>query len=61
MKMEKGDPTVSMGIYATALWLIQRHQALGALADPKEDLAALEAEVRKAKNRHSPKGAAHGQ
>jgi transcriptional regulator with XRE-family HTH domain len=55
MKMERGDPTVSMGVYATALWLIQRHSALAALAAPKEDLAALEAEIRLAEQRHKPR------
>jgi transcriptional regulator with XRE-family HTH domain len=55
MKMERGDPTVSMGVYATALWLIQRHSALADLAAPKEDLAALEAEIRLAEQRHKPR------
>ena len=27
MPMEKGDPSVSMGVYATALWLVGRSQA----------------------------------
>ena len=45
MKMEKGDAAVSMGVYATALWIISRHEALGAVADPKEDVAALENEI----------------
>jgi len=27
MRMEKGDPSVSMGVYATALWLVGRSQA----------------------------------
>jgi DNA-binding XRE family transcriptional regulator len=52
IRMEKGDPTVSMGVYATALWLINRHGALAALADPKEDKSALEAEVKHATQRH---------
>jgi hypothetical protein len=56
MKMEKGDPTVSMGVYATALWIINRHETLAAAADPKEDLGALEADVRRASQRHQPKG-----
>ncbi|WP_246164982.1 XRE family transcriptional regulator [Pigmentiphaga aceris] len=56
MKMEKGDPTVSMGVYATAIWLINRHEALGELADPAHDKAALETEVRAAKARYQPKG-----
>jgi hypothetical protein len=55
MKMEKGDPTVSMGVYATALWVINRQDALAAVADPKEDLGALEAELRAAERRHSPR------
>mgnify|MGYP001204001047 CR=1 FL=1 len=60
MRMERGDPTVSMGVYATALWLVGRHAALAQAADPKEDLAALEAEVRLAQQRHQPKGASRG-
>ena len=51
MKLEKGDPTVSAGVYATALWMIQRHDALAVLADPRLDLAALESEVRTASRR----------
>src|SRR3990167_2754521 len=45
MKMEKGDAAVSIGVYATALWMIGRHQALAMAADPKEDVAALENEI----------------
>ncbi len=55
MRMEKGDPTVSMGVYATALWIINRHEALAQAADPKEDSAALEAEIRQAAQRHQPR------
>lgn len=44
-KMEKGDPTVSAGVYATALWLIQRQDALGEIAAPRHDLSALESDV----------------
>lgn len=47
-RMENGDPTVSMGVYSTALWLIGRHQALADLAAPEHDLGALESSVRKA-------------
>ncbi len=56
MKMEKGDPAVSIGVYATALWIIGRHQALAATADPKEDMAALENEVSAAAQRHRRDG-----
>ncbi|MEY2800678.1 MAG: hypothetical protein RL513_262 [Pseudomonadota bacterium] len=52
IRMEKGDSSVSVGIYATALWLIQRHEALAALADPQFDLAALEQDVRTARERY---------
>lgn len=56
MKVEKGDPTVSMGVYATALWLINRHEALGEVADPAQDRTALETEIQKAMARCRPKG-----
>jgi len=52
MRMEKGDPSVSAGVYATALWLINRAAALGSVADPKEDLAALETSVGEAARRY---------
>jgi transcriptional regulator with XRE-family HTH domain len=55
MRLEKGDPTVSMGVYATALWLLNRHDALARAADPREDLAALEIELERARQRHAPR------
>lgn len=55
MRLEKGDPTVSMGVYAAALWLLNCHAALAQAATPQQDLAALEAEVRRAQRRHQPK------
>ncbi len=51
MRMEKGDSAVGMGVYVTALWLINRHQALAAVAEPKEDMGALEREVAEAARR----------
>lgn len=56
MKMEKGDPAVSIGVYATAIWLVNRQEALGEVADPAQDRAALEAEVRDASGRYQLKG-----
>ena len=56
MRMEKGDPAVSIGVYATALWIIGRHEALAAVADPKEDVAALENEISAAVQRHRREG-----
>src|SRR5690349_5384917 len=51
MRMEKGDPSVSMGVYATALWLVGRSDALVELAAPEYDRGALEDAVRAAKAR----------
>ena len=55
LRMEKGDARVSMAVYATALWLVNRHTALAEAADPRLDLAALEAEVAQAQRRHAPR------
>lgn len=43
--MEKGDPRVSIGVYATALWLIGRDDALRDLAAPEKDSQALAQEL----------------
>jgi transcriptional regulator with XRE-family HTH domain len=59
MRLEKGDASVSMGIYATALWLINRHEALASVAAPHTDQAALEAEIRTAEHRHRARGVRH--
>lgn len=50
-RLEKGDPAVSMGAYAMAVWLMGRIQALADLADPALDVGALENEVRAAQAR----------
>lgn len=47
-RLEAGDPSVGIGIIATALWLIQRDGELGQLAAPQYDQGALELDVRKA-------------
>jgi hypothetical protein len=46
--MERGDPSVSIGIYVTALWMMGRANALGELANPDKDIGALESDVRAA-------------
>jgi len=51
MRMERGDPSVSMGVYATALWLMGRSQALPECAAPEHDRGALEDAVRAAQLR----------
>ena len=48
MNMEAGEPSVSAGIYLTALWMIGRDSALGELAAPALDAGAIEMDVRAA-------------
>jgi hypothetical protein len=48
LRLEGGDPGVSMGVLATALWLIGRDGALAVIASPTEDHRALEMDVREA-------------
>lgn len=58
IRMEQGDPGVAAGIYATALWLMGRAQALPELADPQQDRGALEMDVREALRRRAVRSAA---
>lgn len=58
IRLERGDPGVSAGIYATALWLIGRVQALPELAAPAHDRGALESDVRAAVKRRAVRTAA---
>jgi hypothetical protein len=51
--MERGEASVAIGVYATALWLIGRMPALSELAEPKHDVGALESDVRKARQRRA--------
>lgn len=51
IRMEQGDASVGMGVYASALWLMGRVQALPDLAAPASDLGALEQDVRAAQAR----------
>lgn len=48
LRLEAGEPSVSLGVLATALWLIGRDGTLATLATPKEDRGALELDVRQA-------------
>jgi len=48
LRLESGDPTVSLGIVASALWLLQRDGELGKLAAPEFDRGAIEMDVRAA-------------
>ena len=48
MRMESGDPSVAVGLFATALWLIGRDGELARIAAPEHDKGALDLDVRKA-------------
>jgi transcriptional regulator with XRE-family HTH domain len=58
IRLERGDPGVAAGLYATALWLIGRVGGLPALAAPAEDRGALEGDVRQALERRAARSAA---
>ena len=58
IRMEQGDAGVGAGIYATALWMMGRVQALPELADPQHDRGALEMDVREAVRRRAVRSAA---
>ena len=58
IRMERGDPGVGMGIYATALWLMGRVAGLPELAAPGSDRGALENDVRNALKRRAVRSTA---
>jgi transcriptional regulator with XRE-family HTH domain len=58
IRLERGDPGVGAGIYATALWLIGRSSALADVAAPEHDRGALESDVRAAITRRAARSAA---
>jgi len=43
-KVEKGDPGVSLGTYATVLFVLGFHERLSELADVRTDIVGLELE-----------------
>jgi hypothetical protein len=55
-RLEAGDPGVGMGVYAAALWLIGRADAMAALADPALDRGAQEVDVQAARDRLARRG-----
>ena len=58
IRMERGDPAVSAGIYAMALWLVGTVAGLPQLAAPEADRGALERDVRVAVRRRAVRSAA---
>lgn len=57
IRMERGDPGVGAGIYATALWLMGTVNGLAELAAPGADRGALESDVRSAVKRRAVRSA----
>lgn len=53
-RMEAGDPSVGIGVYATALWACGLDQGLADLADPSKDGEALEIDIVRASKRRNP-------
>jgi transcriptional regulator with XRE-family HTH domain len=45
-RLEKGDPTVGIGIVAAALWILGMYRRLGELVAPESDSVALQEDIR---------------
>lgn len=58
-RMERGDPTVAMGTYATALWLIEKESVLYKHTEVDNDSYVLALEVQKAMARHTRQKEVH--
>lgn len=50
-RMEAGDPGVGIGVYATALWLVNMSDQMANLAKPEADVGAITAEVEEIRGR----------
>lgn len=61
IRMERGDPGVGAGIYATALWLIGAVKSLPDIAAPEVDRGAIERDVRSVMQRRAARAAASAQ
>lgn len=61
IRMERGDPGVGAGIYATALWLIGTVKSLPDIAAPEVDRGAIERDVRSVMQRRAARAAASAQ
>ncbi|MBK6727131.1 MAG: helix-turn-helix transcriptional regulator [Xanthomonadales bacterium] len=56
-RVEKGDPSVSMGVYAMALFVLGFPSALGEIADSRRDDTGLLLDARRLPQRIRPKKA----
>lgn len=54
LRVEKGDPTVSMGVYAMALFVLGFGDALGGLVDASNDEQGLLLDARRVPKRVRP-------
>jgi transcriptional regulator with XRE-family HTH domain len=45
-RLEKGDPTVGIGIVAVALWILGMDRRLGDLVAPESDTTALQEDIK---------------
>jgi hypothetical protein len=50
-RMESGDPTVGIGVFATAIWLCGQQETLAGLVSPASDTAAHDIEIARAASR----------
>lgn len=44
-RMEAGDPGVGIGVYVTALWMVNKSADMAQLASPENDLGAISPEI----------------
>lgn len=45
-RLEKGDPSVGIGIVATALWVLGMHRRIGDLVAPESDQIGLQEDIK---------------
>jgi transcriptional regulator with XRE-family HTH domain len=45
-RLEKGDPSVGIGIVMTALWILGMHRRLGELVTPETDKTGLQEDIK---------------
>jgi DNA-binding XRE family transcriptional regulator len=55
LKVEKGDPSVSMGVYAMALFVLGFGDAIGDIVDPRRDDVGLLLDTERLPRRVRPK------
>jgi hypothetical protein len=55
LKVEKGDPSVSMGVYAMTLFVLGFCDALGEIIDPRHDELGLLLDTERLPKRVRPK------